>query len=350
MAEAWANTGLSVGGDKPTNLAWTVAKNAIMALMDRFQAVNTFVKVVELGSFARAAERLGMSTSAVSRQVSELETHLDTRLLNRTTRRLSLTEAGQSFYEHGVQLLANLDEAEASVRVAAAEPRGTLRVTCGVSFGVRYLAPALADYCEQHPDVLLDLDLSDRVVDLVEEGFDLAIRIGNIGSQGMVSKRIGWTQIICCASRDYLAQHAGPIRKPADLAQHQCLSYTNVSLPNSWQFEGLEGADAAAAVRVSTRHRANNGQVLAALAAHGMGIVYVPDFIVAHEIRAGQLVPLLADYRPPRSPIAAVYPSRRHLSAKVRSLVEFLAKRYEQQHEWRLDDVLGPGAQPRASS
>jgi DNA-binding transcriptional LysR family regulator len=310
--------------------------------MDRFLAVNTFAKVVELGSFARAAERLGLSTSAVSRQVSELESHLETRLLNRTTRRLSLTEAGQAFYEHSVQLLADLEEAEASVRVAAAEPRGTLRITCGVSFGMRYLAPALAEFCERHPQVLLDLDLSDRVVDLVEEGFDLAIRIGQIGSQGMVARRIGWTQLICCASPSYLALHAAPIRTPADLSQHECLSYTNVGIPNTWHFEGKDGGEETPqTVRVQTRHRANNGQLLAALALQGMGVVYTPDFIVAQEVRAGQLVPLLPGYRATRSPIAAVYPSRRHLSAKVRSLVEFLAARYERRHDWSVDDLLG---------
>ena len=309
--------------------------------MDRFLAMGTFAKVVEFGSFARAAERLGLSTSAVSRQVSELESHLQTRLLNRTTRRLSLTEAGQSFYEHSVQLLADLDEAEASVRVAAAEPRGTLRITSGVSFGMRYLAPALAEFCELHPQVLLDLDLSDRVVDLVDEGFDLAIRIGQMGSQGMVARRIGWTQLVCCAAPAYLAQHKEPIRVPADLSQHECLSYTNVGMPNTWHFVGKEGGEESqVSVRVQPRHRANNGQLLASLATKGMGIVYSPDFIVAHEIRAGLLVPLLADYRATRSPIAAVYPSRRHLSAKVRSLVEFLAARFERTHEWSLDDFL----------
>jgi DNA-binding transcriptional LysR family regulator len=310
--------------------------------MDRFQAVNTFAKVVELGGFARAAERLGLSTSAVSRQVSELEAHLETRLLNRTTRRLSLTEAGQSFYEHSVQLIADLEEAEASVRIAAAEPRGTVRVTSGVSFGMRYLAPALAEFCDRHPQVLLDLDLSDRVVDLVEEGFDLAIRIGQMGSQGMVARRIGWTQMVCCAAPAYLAKQAAPIRVPADLAQHEALSYTNIGLPNTWYFAGKEGGEEAeVALRVQPRHRANNGQLLASLAAQGMGVVYSPDFIVAHEIRAGLLVPLLTEYRARRSPIAAVYPSRRHLSAKVRSLVEFLAARFEREHEWSLDDVLG---------
>ncbi|MCX7053976.1 MAG: LysR family transcriptional regulator [Proteobacteria bacterium] len=307
--------------------------------MDRFLVISTFAKVVELGSFSRTAERLGLSTSAVSRQVSELESHLNARLLNRTTRRLSLTEAGQSFYEHSVQVLADLDDAEASVRVDMAEPRGTLRLTCGVSFGTRYLAPALAEFSARHPDVLLDLDLSDRVVDLVEEGFDLAIRIGQIGSQGMVSKRLGWTQIVCCASPAYLARRSAPIREPADLAQHECLSYTNVAMPNAWHFEGRDGGESRVTVRVPPRHRANNGQVLASLAVQGLGIVYEPDFIVAQEIRTGQLVPLLPDHLPPRSPIAAVYPSRRHLSAKVRSFVEFLAERYERRHEWSLDDL-----------
>lgn len=310
--------------------------------MDRFLAVNTFAKVVELGSFAKAAGRLGLSTSAVSRQVSELESHLNVRLLNRTTRRLSLTEAGQTFYEHSVQLLSDLEDAEASVRVAAAEPKGTLRLTCGVSFGTRYLAPALAEFSELHPHLLLDLDLSDRVVDLVEEGFDLAIRIGQIGSQGMVSKRLGWTQIVCCAAPSYLARQDQAIREPADLLQHECLSYTNVGLPNTWHFESRDGSATPAAVRITPRHRANNGQVLASLAVQGLGVVYEPDFIVAQEIRAGQLVPLLPGHRPPRSPIAAVYPSRRHLSAKVRSFVDFLATRFERQQEWSLDDVLGP--------
>jgi DNA-binding transcriptional LysR family regulator len=307
--------------------------------MDRFLAVNTFAKVVELGSFARAAERLGLSTSAVSRQVSELEAHLNARLLNRTTRRLSLTESGQAFYEHSVQVLADLAEAEASVRVAASEAKGTLRLTCGVSFGLRYLAPALAEFSALHPGLLLDLDLSDRAVDLVEEGFDLAIRIGNIGSQGMVSKRIGWTQIVCCAAPAYLEQRREPIATPVDLARHECLSYTNVGMPNVWTFEGPDGSVASVPVRVPPRHRANNGQVLAALAVEGLGVVFEPDFIVAREIRAGQLVRLLPGYRPPRTPIAAVYPSRRHLSAKVRSFVEFVAARFEHRQEWSLEDV-----------
>ncbi|HET7204534.1 MAG TPA: LysR family transcriptional regulator [Steroidobacteraceae bacterium] len=304
--------------------------------MDRLLAIQAFAKVVEVGSFARAAERLGVSTSAVSRQVAELEAHLDARLLNRTTRRLSLTEAGQSFYEHAVQLLADLDDAEASVRVAATAPKGTLRLTCGVSFGIHYLAPALADFAAEHPDVVFDVDVSDRAVDLVEEGFDLAVRIGNIGQQGMVSRRLEWTQIVCCAAPAYLERCRVPLTTPADLTRHECLSYANVGLPNAWRFTDANAAGEEVTVRISPRHRANNGQLLASLATQGLGVVYAPDFIVAHEIRARRLVPLLPGYRPPRSPIAAVYPSRRHLSAKVRAVVDYLARRFEVEHPWRL--------------
>ena len=193
--------------------------------MDRLQALTSFAKVVELGSFARAAERLGVSTSAVSRQVADLEAHLDTRLLNRTTRRLSLTEAGQSYYERCVQVLADLDEADAELRSASVAPRGTLRITCGVSFGVRYLAPLLAEYALQHPGVSYDLDLSDRIVDIVDEGYDLAVRIGVAGSQTLVSRRIGTTRMVCCAARQYLERRGVPAT-PAELAAHDCLGYS----------------------------------------------------------------------------------------------------------------------------
>jgi DNA-binding transcriptional LysR family regulator len=303
--------------------------------MDRLAAYATFAKVVELGSFSRAASRLSISASAASRLVADLEAHLGARLLNRTTRRLSLTEAGQAFYESCVQVLADLEDAESTVRSSAVAPRGTLRVTCGVSFGLRYLAPVLADFAAANRDVVLDLDLSDRAVDLVEEGFDVAVRIGSIGSPGMVSRRLGWTQLVCCAAPAYLATHPAP-SEPADLAAHECLSYGNVGLPNAWRFEPVGGGEAVT-VRVPARHRANNGQLLAAMAVAGLGVVYTPDFIVADEIRAGQLVRLLPRHRPPQSTIAAVYPSRRHLSAKVRAFVDYVAARYVQEQPWRLE-------------
>jgi DNA-binding transcriptional LysR family regulator len=306
--------------------------------MDRFNALTTFAKVVELGSFARAADRLSVSTSAVSRQVAELEAHLDVRLLNRTTRRLSLTEAGQAFYERCVQLLADLEETESSVRAAAVEPKGTLRITCGVTFGERYLAAAIAEFAGRHPQVSFDLDLSDRAVDLVEEGFDLAIRIGPIGHQALVSRRIGTTQFVCCASPGYLARYRAP-STPEDLVHHACLVYTYAAVASAWTFESRDGTRHTP--RIAPRHRTNNGRMLVELAAAGLGIVLEPDFILAPEVRSGRLQRVLPDYQPPRSPIAAVYPSRRHLSAKVRTFVDFLAERYAQRQEWALPEPSG---------
>ena len=301
--------------------------------MDRLQAMTAFVKVVESGSFAAAAERLGVSNSAVSRQVSELEAHLNARLLHRTTRRLSLTEAGQAFYERCVQLLADLEESEAAVRAQAVVPKGTLRVTCGVTFGEHYLAPAIADFAARHPQLVFDVDLSDRAVDLVEEGIDLAVRIGPVGSPALVARRLAYTQLVCCASPAYLAQHAPPAT-PDDLQQHACFAYTYAPPASAWTFEARDGTRHTP--RIEFRHRANNGRLLASIAIAGLGVTLEPDFIVAEAVRSGQLVRVLPDYQPPRSPISAVYPSRRHLSAKVRAFVDFLAARFGRDPQWAL--------------
>ncbi len=287
--------------------------------------MTSFVRVVEAGSFARAAARLSMSTSAVSRQVADLEAHLDTRLLNRTTRRLSLTEAGQAFFERSVQLLADLDEAESAVRPSAVAPRGKLRITCGISFGIRCIAPAIADFGARHRELAFDLQLSDRVVDLVEEGFDLAIRVGTGVPPGFVSRPLGHTRLICCAAPAYLEKNGAP-EHPRDLARHQCLEYSYVAPGVVWSFEDADGEKHP--VRISGQVRANNGRMLAELAALGMGIVLEPDFIVDSEIHTGRLRVVLPGFLPPRSPIAAVYPSRRHLSPKVRAFVDFLTTRF----------------------
>src|SRR5881409_2941565 len=201
--------------------------------MDRFHAIEAFAKVVETGSFARAAERLGVSVSSVSRQVAELEAHLDARLLNRTTRRLSLTESGRVFHERCVQLLADLEEAEQSAHAGTIKPRGTLRLTCAVTFGERHLAPAIAEFMARYPEMCFDIELSDRAVDLVEEGFDAAVRIGNIGSQNLVGRKIGTTRLICCAAPAYLKQYGEP-KKPEDLTAHRCMTYEYASLRNVW--------------------------------------------------------------------------------------------------------------------
>ena len=299
--------------------------------MDRVAAMQVFALVVETGSFAKAAERLALSTSAASRHIAELETHLQTRLLNRTTRRVSLTESGGAFYERAVQLLADLAEAEQEASSAAVVPRGTIRLTTSVNFGVRHVAPAIAAFLAEHREVRFDVSLSDRIVDLVEEGFDLAIRIGAPVAENLVARKLGETRLVPCASPGYLAEHGAP-KTPEDLAEHSCFTYEYVSPRHVWRFRDRSGAERT--VRVSGRLHSNNGDLLAEAAASGAGIVFEPAFIVGPEVRAGRLVPLLQDFVPPPVPIYALYPSRKHLSAKVRRFVEFLIERFSHAQDW----------------
>ena len=289
--------------------------------MDLFISLRSFAQVVESGSFARAAERLALSTTAISKHVADLEAHLDTRLLNRTTRKLSLTESGQAFHERCTQLLHDLEEAEQEAAGATGAPRGTLRLTTSVNFGVREIAPAIARFAARYPELKFDVQLSDRIVDLVEEGFDLAIRIGRSGSENLVARRLGEIRVILCASPEYLQQHGTP-SAPDDLAQHNCLTY-EYSVPRSqWRLLDVTGNEHL--VTVSGSMRSNNAELLAEVAAQGCGIVFHPDFIVNEYLQSGRLVPLLPDYTGSSLPIYAVYPSRKHLSAKVRAFVDFL--------------------------
>lgn len=299
--------------------------------MDRFLAMQVFTRVVEYGSFAKAAERLGISTSACSRHVADLEAHVDSRLLNRTTRRLSLTESGQAFYERCVQVLADLAEAEQAAAATAARPRGTLKLTCSISFGVRHIAPLLAQFAARHPEMRFDVQLSDRFVDLVEEGFDLAIRIGESPSQNLIARKLGETCLVPCAAPSYLRDHGAP-ETPADLARHACLTYEYLPQRNTWRFRDRAGKEHV--VRVAGPVHANNGEMLAAAAVEGVGIALEPDFIVGSDLAAGRLVRILADYAPTPTGLYAVYPSRRHLSAKVRAFVDFLAERFTAPAGW----------------
>ncbi|HTP98898.1 MAG TPA: LysR family transcriptional regulator [Casimicrobiaceae bacterium] len=301
--------------------------------MDRFHAIAAFVRVVEAGSFARAAERMMVSVSSVSRHVSELEAHLGVRLMNRTTRRLSLTEAGRVFHERSVQLMADLEEAEASAGAGAAVPRGTLRLACAVTFGVRYVAPAAAAFMTKFPEIRLEIELSDRIVDLVDEGFDAAVRIGAVGGQNLVGRRVGATRLVCCASPAYLARHGEP-RTLEDLARHACLLYQYAPQRDTWPF--TDRTNVQHRVRVAGPVYANNGDFLAALARDGIGIAYEPDFIVGADVRAGRLVPILRNYAPVTSGIHVVYASRRHLSAKVRAFSDFLVERFAHA-DWALE-------------
>ena len=300
--------------------------------MDRFASMQVFTKVVEAGSFARAAERLGISTSVASRQVADLEAHLQSRLLNRTTRKLSLTESGQAFYERALQVLADLEEAEQAAAQNVAEPRGTIKLNAALAFGILHLAPVLDDYLARYPEVSIDVTLSDRVVDLVEEGYDLALRItAEVRNPGMVARRIGSTRSVVCAAPAYLKRHGTPTH-PKELAQHNCLLYSYSAVVNDWAFREPKGGEFN--VRVAGNLRTNNGNLLREAAARGVGVIREPSFQVDEDLRNGRLVRLLEDYTWQEMPIHAVYASRKHVTAKVRSFVDFLAGHFAQRSDW----------------
>lgn len=299
--------------------------------MDRWVAMQVFTQVVESGSFSKAAARLDLSATAVSRHIADLENRLQTRLLNRTTRRLSLTESGRSFHGRCVELLRDLEEAEQEASRASVVPRGNIRLTSSVIFGVRHLAPAVAQFIADYPAVSFDVQLSDRIVDLVEEGFDLAVRIGGSGSENLVARRLGETRIVPCASPAYLRRHGTP-KTPQDLAAHNCFTYEYLTPKYQWRYIDRNGTERR--MRTSGNLHSNNGDMLAEVAARGAGIVFEPGFIVGPDIRAGRLVPLLQDYAVPPMPIYAVYPTRRHLSAKVRVFVDFLIARFAGSLDW----------------
>ncbi len=290
--------------------------------MDTLDAMRTFAAVVDRNGFSTAAEALGHSTARVTRQIAWLEQRLGTRLLNRTTRRTSLTSAGTAYYQRCLQLLAEFDDIEATVGAQAQTPAGVLRINAPVSFGIARLAPLLASYRERYPQVTLDLALSDRLVDMVEEGYDLAIRITRTPAPTLIARRLAEARILLCASPAYLARMGTP-RHPDDLAGHQCLNYSYWSGGHEWR---LQGADGEHVVRIDGGLRANNGDVLRAAALAGMGVVLQPDFLVGDDIDAGRLVQLLPTYTLPPVGIHAVYASRSHLAPKVRSFIDHLVE------------------------
>jgi DNA-binding transcriptional LysR family regulator len=279
------------------------------------------VKVVETGSFVAAAGKLRWSTSAVSRLIADLEQHLGARLLNRTTRRLSLTETGQAFYERCVALLADWAEAEALAGEAAATPRGTVRLTTSHSIAEQRVTPAIASFAERYPELKFDLTVSERFVDIVEEGFDLAVRVGAFGPDRLVARRLGEMQLIACASPAYLARRGAPAQ-PADLEAHDTLTYAYSPVPYLWRFTDAQARETT--VRVGGTLHANSGDALAAAAIAGLGVICEPDFLVGSALADGRLVRVLPDYTSVRGDIWAVYPSRRHLSLKVRLFVDHL--------------------------
>jgi DNA-binding transcriptional LysR family regulator len=293
--------------------------------MDRFAAMSAFVQVVEQGSFSRAAERLAMSTSAVSRHVAELESHLDVRLLNRTTRKLSLSETGQAYYERAAQLLNDLGEAEALVESVHAAPRGTIRLSSSAAYGTMHLAPAIAAFQAEYPDVKFDVSLSERFVDLTEEGLDLAIRIGDLGDTNLIAKKVGETELIACAAPAYLAKHGAP-KHPRDLVKHNCFSYAYLSTKDHWRFTDRKGE--VIEVPIEGKLKSNSGELAIAMAARGAGIALEPCFMFANALSDKRVVRVLESYRGRTTGIHAVYPARKHLSTKVRTFVDFLHARH----------------------
>ncbi len=293
--------------------------------MSRFSELETFVRVVEAGSITGAADRMEIAKSAVSRRLSALEERLGVQLLNRTTRKLSLTDSGRSLYDRSVRLLDDLEEAELNVSQSHCELAGRLRVAVPLSFGLRHLAPAVDEFSRRHPEVEFDLDLNDRQVDLLEEGFDLGIRIARLEDSSFIARRLATTRHIVCASPLYLERFGRP-QTTADLLEHRCLVYGNSPSPGTWSYEAPDGEQRRVEVRVGMR--ASNGDFLEVLARAGHGVIMEPDFIVHGAIERGELEPLLEEYRWLQLGIYALYPSTRFLSRRVRDFVDFLTERF----------------------
>ena len=302
--------------------------------MEKFEDIQAFIAVVDSGSFTAAADKLGSAKSAVSRRVSSLEERLGVQLLHRTTRVLNLTETGRSFYTRGVRILADLEEAESAVQQEHGELRGTLRFALPLSFGVRHMCGPIASFGKAHPKVSFDLDLNDRRVDLIEDNFDVALRIGRLTDSSLIARRLFDVQAVVCASPHYLHTHGVP-ETPEDLQDHQCLVYSNLSDPSQWAYEDRDGRKNTVKVPVSMA--ASSGDFLCNAAAHGMGIVIQPTFIASQAIRSGNLVPVLSDYSWPISPAYAVYPPTRHLSYRVRAFIDFLAEKFSGKPQWDRD-------------
>lgn len=298
--------------------------------MDKLSGMSVFASVVEARSFTGAARQLGMSKAAVSKQVSRLEERLGARLLNRTTRRLSLTEVGAAFYERAANIVAEAREAELAVSRLHAAPRGTLRLDAPVAFGVRHLAPLLPEFMRRYPELKVDITLNDRFVDLVEEGHDLAVRIAHLPDSSLIARKLADSRRVVCASPDYWARNGRP-SKPADLATHNCFEYSYLATRGEWRFRGPEGP---VSVRVQGTLSANNGDFSRVAAVGGLGVTLVPVFMACDDLRAGRLEPALEDFEMEPQGVHAVYPHNRHLSAKVRAFVDYLVESFGPTPPW----------------
>ena len=291
--------------------------------MDRLDAMRTFVRVAELGNFSAVARQMGVARSVITRQVAALEARLGTRLMLRSTRKLSLTSAGTAYLEKCRVILNLVEAADSDAAATRAVARGNVRIGLPLSFGLKRLAPLLLEFADLQPAVSLEMDYTDRRADLVAEGVDLAIRITARLAPGDVARRLGLSRLLVVASPAYLARHGRPLR-PADLANHECLAYVTESGRTTWSFEAHGREES---VHVQGRLSGNNGDVLCEAAARGLGVTLQPDFIVEPYLADGRLEQVLRDFAPPELGIYALLPGGRHQPHRVRVLVDFLAER-----------------------
>ena len=298
--------------------------------MTAFDEMNSFVRVVEAGSISKAAEQLGMAKSGVSRRLADLESRLGVRLMNRTTRRSSLTDAGRTYYEGAVKLLSDVAELDAVVADSEASLEGRLRLAAPLSFGLCHLAPAIEEFVEAHPAVLIDIDFSDRQIDLVAQGVDLAIRIAELRDSSLKARHICPIRLMLCASPAYLERHGTP-RKPDDLAGHRILHY---DIGGGSVLRLADGRGGEQQIHVEPQLVANNGDFLCDMAISGHGIILTPTFIAWQALATGELQALMSDYWPPPLNAYAVYPQTRYLSRRARSFIDFLAERFGTNPYW----------------
>jgi len=300
--------------------------------MDKLVSIRAFTKVVERGSFATAGRELRLSRSAISKYVRELEEELGVQLLNRTTRSASPTENGQTYYERCLAILAELDEADRAVSQLQAEPRGLLRINAPMSFGTLHLSRAVADFMGRYAALKIQLVLSDELVDPVEQGFDVTLRIAEMGSSSLIARKLVPANRVVCAAPSYLARRGTP-KHPRELKDHNCLTYGYLATGNQWKLTGPDGDQW---IPIEAALCTNNAEVLRDAALAGRGIALLPTFIAGADLQQGNLVGILSDYKPPELSLCAIYPPTRHLSVKVRLFIDFLVERFGNRPYWDL--------------
>ena len=299
--------------------------------MKSFSAIPVFIAVVECGSFSAAGQKLGTSKSAVSKRINQLEHDLGVRLLHRTTRRLSLTEAGEHYYDYARKAFFAACEGEDAITQWQGKPKGMLRVSVPMSFGRLHIAPLVSRFLSEYPDIQLNMTMDDKMVDLVEGGFDIAIRIGDLPDSSLIARRIAPCRSVVCASPEYVERHGRP-KTPQDLQQHNCLVYSYFRGGSEWRFSGRNGV---VKVLPKGNYQVNNSAAIREALITGLGIGQMPTFIVGPDLADGKLIPLLEGYSLPLHAIYAVFPERKHLPAKVRVFLDFVVKHLgEEQPYW----------------